>query len=125
MTQTQINTFRTVLKARVLEFDSSIRRREGIAIEDTADVLDRVLRASERDMAASNLEAAAAKGREARAALDRMQKGTYGVCLECDTEISPNRLAAVPWASLCIRCQQEADCRCATRSARQSFALAA
>jgi len=125
MTQIQINKFHTVLKARVLEFDASVRRREGIAIEDTADVLDRILRANERDLAASNLEAAASKGREARAALDRMHNGTYGICLDCDREISPNRLAAVPWASLCIRCQQEADCRCASRSARHSFALAA
>lgn len=37
-------------------------------------------------------------------ALERMKDGTYGVCLECSEEISPERLKAVLHAPLCRRC---------------------
>lgn len=37
-------------------------------------------------------------------AMDRIQKGTYGICQKCDEEISPARLNAVPYALLCQNC---------------------
>lgn len=40
------------------------------------------------------------------AALDRLDTGEYGVCLECGEAISPKRLAAIPWARYCIECQE-------------------
>jgi DnaK suppressor protein len=39
-------------------------------------------------------------------ALKRIEKGTYGVCAECEQPISPKRLAAVPWAKYCIHCEE-------------------
>lgn len=38
-------------------------------------------------------------------ALARMEKGTYGVCERCGEPIDYARLEAIPYASLCIRCQ--------------------
>ncbi|MCS6844573.1 MAG: TraR/DksA family transcriptional regulator [Caldilineales bacterium] len=38
-------------------------------------------------------------------ALARMDKGTYGVCERCSEPIDYARLEALPYASLCIRCQ--------------------
>lgn len=38
------------------------------------------------------------------AALDRMAKGTYGVCVRCGDDIAPARLDAVPDAPLCADC---------------------
>jgi DnaK suppressor protein len=40
------------------------------------------------------------------AALDRISAGDYGVCAECGGMISSRRLAAVPWAAYCIKCQE-------------------
>lgn len=40
-------------------------------------------------------------------ALDRIQAGDYGVCLNCDQPIPAKRLAAVPWARYCVKCQEE------------------
>jgi|YNPBryBLVA2012_1023415.scaffolds.fasta_scaffold04515_8 DnaK suppressor protein len=40
-------------------------------------------------------------------ALDRIQAGDYGVCLNCDQPIPPKRLDAVPWARYCVKCQEE------------------
>jgi len=44
-------------------------------------------------------------------ALERIDKGTYGVCLECDGEISENRLKVKPTATLCIDCQETIEKR--------------
>ncbi|MCG8692151.1 MAG: TraR/DksA family transcriptional regulator [Minwuiales bacterium] len=39
-----------------------------------------------------------------RAALKRMNEGTYGVCVSCGEDIAPKRLEALPHAALCISC---------------------
>jgi len=44
-----------------------------------------------------------------KAALQRIRDGSFGVCVQCEEAITPNRLAAVPWASRCIGCQEAAD----------------
>ncbi len=39
-------------------------------------------------------------------ALERFEQGTYGICEQCGTEIDPARLKALPYATLCLHCQQ-------------------
>ncbi len=39
-------------------------------------------------------------------ALDRLQSGDYGTCLECEQPIAPKRLAVLPWARYCLDCQE-------------------
>jgi len=36
------------------------------------------------------------------AALKRIDEGTYGACERCGQPIEPQRLEALPWATLCI-----------------------
>ena len=43
--------------------------------------------------------------RQVEDALLRLQEQTYGICQECGSRISEKRLAAVPWASYCLHCQ--------------------
>ncbi len=38
-------------------------------------------------------------------ALERIEEGTYGICVACGAEIQPKRLEAVPWARHCVTCQ--------------------
>ena len=38
-------------------------------------------------------------------ALERIEKGTYGICRSCGKEISKTRLEAVPNATQCINCK--------------------
>lgn len=40
------------------------------------------------------------------AALARMESGEYGVCIDCESKIPPRRLAAIPWANRCVKCQE-------------------
>jgi RNA polymerase-binding transcription factor len=40
------------------------------------------------------------------AAIARVDSGEYGLCSDCDEEIDPRRLAALPYALLCAECAQ-------------------
>jgi DnaK suppressor protein len=44
-------------------------------------------------------------------ALSRIAKGTYGVRLHCEEDISPKWMAALTWAGFCIKCQEQIDRR--------------
>jgi DnaK suppressor protein len=48
---------------------------------------------------------------EIEQALQRMDDGTYGQCADCGQPIAPERLEALPWASLCIDCKARAEQR--------------
>ena len=48
---------------------------------------------------------------DVRAALDRMQAETYGICARCAREIPSQRMEAVPTASLCITCKESEETR--------------
>lgn len=39
-------------------------------------------------------------------ALDRIVEGTFGECENCEEPIGNQRINAVPWARLCIKCQE-------------------
>ena len=39
-----------------------------------------------------------------RRALERIEKGTYGECVRCGTDIAPARLEVRPESALCIDC---------------------
>ena len=54
-------------------------------------------------------------------ALHRLEEGTYGRCQECDAEIPPARLRALPFAALCRGCQEEAESD--VRAAREARAF--
>jgi len=45
---------------------------------------------------------------EIEAALQRIDAGTYGICDGCGKPIGAERLAAIPWARLCIDDQRRA-----------------
>ena len=53
-------------------------------------------------------------------ALLRLEEGTYGLCKECDEGISEARLKALPFASLCRDCQEQAEESEAARNAKPS-----
>ena len=105
----ELETFRKILKTKQAESSAGRCNREALAIETSADELDRIQFAQERDFAMEALDRESVRLREIRAALDRLDSGTFGICLNCDEEIAAKRLAAVPWTPLCIVCQEVAD----------------
>lgn len=66
--------------------------------DDASDVMNR-----ERNMALrGNAEDLLG---QVRAALQRLDAGTYGTCERCGQPINPERLEALPYAIHCISCQ--------------------
>jgi len=44
---------------------------------------------------------------EVERALAKFDEGNYGVCDRCGNRIAPERLEALPWATLCMTCKAE------------------
>lgn len=44
-----------------------------------------------------------------RAALERIEDGSYGICAACGDDIAPERLSVVPHTILCRSCAQKAE----------------
>jgi DnaK suppressor protein len=98
-----------VLERKQAELAHVLRSRDGIAIEKSADQMDEIQYASERDLAIRNVDRDSALLRQVKAALRRIHDDSFGTCTDCEAAIGPKRLAAVPWAARCIRCQETAD----------------
>lgn len=109
MTKIELNKFMKILEARQAELEQVVRNRDAITIEKSADALDEVQHAAERELAIRNLDRESNLLRSVRLALRRINDGSFGTCMHCEEEISPKRLAAVPWAAYCIQCQEQAD----------------
>ena len=109
MTKTEVQRFRGILTARVVELERFTHQRDGIVVERSADQLDEIQSALQRALAVCNLDREFTQLRDARAALRRIEDGSFGTCQECGEDIHPKRLAAVPWATFCIRCQEAVD----------------
>ena len=98
-----------ILKRKEAELDRELRKRDGIAIEKSADQMDEIQYATERELAMRNVDRESHLLRQVKAALARVHDGSFGACAECESAISPRRLVALPWALLCIQCQEAAD----------------
>jgi DnaK suppressor protein len=104
-----INSIMTALKAKEADASRILQSRDAIIIEKSADELDEIEGAVAREIAIRNLDRESGLLREIRSALRRIDAGTLGMCLHCEEEISRRRLEAVPWARLCLQCQEAAD----------------
>jgi len=104
-----MDAFQEILERKKAELVQVVRRRDDIAIEKSADQMDEIQYASERDLAIRNVDRDSTLLRDVKAALRRIRDGSFGTCIECESAINSKRLAAVPWAPRCIQCQDAAD----------------
>jgi DnaK suppressor protein len=104
------------LELRLKEALPTRALRESILIHRVADPTDGTQQASERDLAIHSLDQNSTLAKRIQAALDRLDDGSYGECIECGDEIALKRLKAIPWAELCIRCQEILDRRGAAQN---------
>ena len=77
--------------------------------EQSGDVIDQALDSAQNEL---NSQLAEVESRELACienALERMRGGQYGVCEGCTNKIPFARLSALPYATLCIECQREAE----------------
>ena len=109
MNKTKIEDCRRMLEAKRAELLSSHRITEGITIERVPDSTEEFSLEAQRSVAVDAVDRRTTLLRQVTEALERIAGGKYGVCLACEDTISPNRLAALPWAALCFECQQATE----------------
>jgi DnaK suppressor protein len=110
-----------MLESRLKEAGYSRGLSDSIHIQRVADPVDMTQEANERDLAVQILDRESALVRRLRSAIDRIHDGSYGICLRCEEEIAPMRLKAIPWAELCIHCQERADALASQRERGAAF----
>lgn len=112
----KLKAVRRMLESRLKGALPTRGLRESIHIHHVADQLDITQQSADREVALQNLDRESTLARQLRSAIQRVDDGSYGACLQCEEEIAPNRLKAIPWAEFCIRCQEQADRMGATRA---------
>ena len=109
MRQTKYQAEERQLRAKMSELLSQQRDQCALKIQETADPLDQIQAAMERDVLVGLLNRDAQLRDDVRRAFDLMQEGAYGICEDCQESIVPARLKAIPWARCCVSCQEMRD----------------
>jgi len=109
MTEEHVGKYKALLLAKREEIVGNSRRREDIWIVKSNEQIEMVQLAGEREFAVIALEHQSRSLMQIDGALERIEDGEFGICLECGEPISPKRLAAVPWAAHCLHCQEMRD----------------
>ena len=94
------------LTSEIPQLDEEAR---GSKVAEVEDPIDQVT-SDEGKAAAFSLSTKAAETlAEVRAALQRIERGEYGVCIDCGQQIGEKRLDAVPWTAYCLQDQEKHD----------------
>lgn len=98
-----LETTRDTLRRELAELTAAPRDPMGAVSfgkrvgEGTSQAVERIAQVD----AAKKLDA---KLRDVERALEKLHEGTYGVCDGCGGPIGAERVEAIPWATLCVRC---------------------
>ena len=87
------------VKLRLREFRAS----GGYRLTDTADIASNLI---EDEIVMSIAQGEAREIEEIDNALTQIKKGKYGVCENCGRKINKQRLMAIPFVSLCLKCKE-------------------
>jgi DnaK suppressor protein len=113
MNQKQLEKFKKLLDGKRDELLARVKaarasEQEGSS-EDAPDLGDRALSTMTRDLSYQLTTSERDILKRIDAALDRIDSGGYGECLNCGKKVQQGRLNAVPWARHCIDCQELDD----------------
>jgi len=75
----------------------------------SGDVVDAALDSVQDEISSQLAEVESRELAQIENALARMREGHYGTCESCDGAIPTARLNALPYATMCIKCQREAE----------------
>src|ERR1051326_7790174 len=113
MDANKIKEVRRQLSAEFEKLAKSIKRSrlaaEEIRLENTEDEYDLASISHDRDLLYNIHEGDFARLQFIQQALRSIDRGQYGECTQCGEDIDEKRLDAVPWATMCIRCQEEKE----------------
>ena len=108
MNETKITSFRTKLEeirfAIVGEVKEKYKSPQDHLTEQVADIADDAVQSYERQLMMGLGEKEFEKLRLVEDAIEKLDEGQYGICLECEELISEERLTVIPFASYCVDC---------------------
>lgn len=111
MKKSELSQHKKALVAKKEELERSIGQKGiltgGQGTDGHGDFADRSAAASEEEISIQLKQTDAKLLRAIEDALQRVEAGTYGNCIDCDEEISSARLKAVPWTKVCISCKEK------------------
>jgi DnaK suppressor protein len=82
---------------------------EEIKIEKTEDEGDLASISHDKDVLYRLHEGGFARLQLIQKAIEAIENGNYGECIRCEEVINEKRLEAIPWATMCIACQEETE----------------
>jgi len=97
---------------------TELRKRLGVDLEDLAhvkhssasgDAADAAFDASGEEIASTLAELESKELAQIERALRRLKAGSYGKCEVCSLTIPVARLNALPYSTLCVKCQREME----------------
>ena len=113
MDEKKTQKFRQRLLEEYQKLIRSINRNrmaeEEIKLENTEDEGDLATISHNKELLYNLHESDFQRLKSIQEALKRMDRGEYGECIRCGEDINEKRLMAVPWATLCIQCQEDAE----------------
>jgi DnaK suppressor protein len=74
-----------------------------------ADEVDGIQASERREIGFATRELLVERVNRIAAALERLDAGEYGLCVECGESIAPARLQALPEVTTCVRCQDRLE----------------
>jgi RNA polymerase-binding transcription factor len=95
---------------------NELRRRLGVELHDlgrknagapSGDSVDAAFETGSEEIASQLVELEAKELRQVERAMTKIKTGTYGVCEGCQVKIPVARLNALPYSTLCVKCQRE------------------
>lgn len=116
MNDNQQKFFRKILADRVRLYEVAIAECSPLESCQTPDVAERATIEQEIATNAQRADTYKKQLEKTKAALDRIEDGTYGYCLETGNPIGLGRLLAEPDACLCIEAKEELERHNATHA---------
>ena len=122
MDKKKIEFFKTkLLNARNQILNSGVLSNlEDLKIEPVADEADLANNTVNQQISFSIREKEMTKLRRIDAALERVEEGSYGICIDSGEEISEKRLNTQPWAEFCLEVAEEKEREAGHRFGRRA-----
>ena len=113
LTKKELEKYRKLLQEKKVALSAEIAKtrsaEEETTQESTQDIADKAVSSYTREFLYSLTDGERHTLLRIDDALLRIDAGTYGFCVNCNTAMSEKRLNAVPWAPYCLDCQELAE----------------
>jgi DnaK suppressor protein len=113
MDQKKLKVFRERLLQKKQEIMEAYNKNKSYGKEAdgeaTQDIADKAANSYTKEFLFSLSNAERSLLHEVDDAITRIEDRRYGVCAACEEDMNAKRLEAVPWARLCLACQEKQE----------------